>query len=106
MIDKSMKIILSGIFICLVAIAVIIAVKPVNIICNFPEQPVQKIELNDNEKVIQLASDRIAIYDDEKVLVFDFDSKEQIFRYIGKFDYSEYFKGDKYFVPEEPVGGE
>ena len=90
--DKFSKVILVGIFICLL----IIALKPNS---SVQVSPNANIDISSGEEIIQLAPNRIAVVVNSNVsgmkgtiLVFDFDSNTKSFNYVGTFNYADYFR--------------
>lgn len=102
MADKFSKVIFLGILICLI----IIASKP-NPYFNYSSAP-SNVNVENGEQIIQLAPNRIAVVDNRissgmrgTVLVYDFDSTSKTFKFIGKFNYVDYFNNpEKYGVPQ------
>lgn len=89
--DKFSKVILVGIFICLL----IIALRPNS---NVQVSPNPSINIGSGEEIIQLATNRIAVVDNRNnsgmrgtILVFDFDNNTKSFNFAGTFNYADYF---------------
>ena len=97
--DKFSKVILVGIFICLL----IIALKHNS---SVQVSPNANIDISSGEEIIQLAPNRIAVVDNSNnsgmrgtILVFDFDSNTKSFNFVGAFNYADYFRNpQKYGV--------
>lgn len=90
--DKINKLLLGGIFLCLV----FIAIKPTNIQVTYPSTNAE----NDNskEQIIQLAPNRIAVIDNSSsdsnrsgiMLVFEYDEDRRVFDYVSSMNYMDY----------------
>lgn len=89
--DKTTKIVMIGILICLI----IIAFKPVpSFYSNFPTS----LDVLSGETVVQLAENRIAIVDTNinsgmrgEVFVLEFNEGEKTFDLIGRYNYNDFF---------------
>ncbi|MFZ5642825.1 MAG: hypothetical protein ACOY46_04445 [Bacillota bacterium] len=98
--DRIKGLVLIGILICLV----IIALKPVpQMSVNQPQTP------GPGDSVIQLAENRIAIIETNNnsgaygtILVFDYDTKTNSFKLLGKYDYSDYLRNPHIAKPILP----
>jgi hypothetical protein len=89
--DKFTKLILIGILLCLIVIGN-------NSMNNQSATPNSNININAGEQVIQLAPNRIAVIDNRNnsgmrgtILIFDYDSNDKKFNYIGSMNYADYF---------------
>jgi len=100
--DKFSKLILVGILICLI----LITIKPNNIQVSSPN-PSINVSAGAREEIIQLASNRIAVVDNNinsgmrgTILIFDYDTNTKKFDYKGSMNYADYFRNpNKYGVP-------
>lgn len=100
--DKFSKLILVGILICLI----IIALKPNNIQVSSPN-PSTNVSVGAGDEIIQLAPNRIAVVDNNinsgmrgTILIFDYESNTESFKYVGSMNYADYFRNpSKYGLP-------
>ena len=90
--DNFSKVILVGIFICLL----IIALKHNS---GVQVSPNANIDISSGEEIIQLAPNRIAVVVNSNVsgmkgtiLVFDFDINTKSFNFVGTFNYADYLR--------------
>lgn len=90
--DKFSKVILVGVFICLL----LIALKPNG---SVQVSPNPNIDISSGEEIIQLAPNRIAVVDNRNnsgmrgtILVFDYDNNTKSFNFVGTFNYADYFR--------------
>ncbi|WP_164669972.1 hypothetical protein [Virgibacillus doumboii] len=92
--DKTSKIIMMGILICLA----IIAFKPTpSFHSNFPSS--LDVSAHNGETVVQLAENRIAIVDTNinsgmrgEMFVLEFNEDEKTFELIGRYNYVDFFR--------------
>ena len=90
--DNFSKVILVGIFICLL----IIALKHNS---SVQVSPNANTTISSGDEIIQLAPNRIAVVTNRfssgmggTILVFDFDSDTKSFNFVGTFNYADYFR--------------
>ncbi|TYR98613.1 hypothetical protein FZC84_14370 [Rossellomorea vietnamensis] len=91
MADKSSKIIMTGILICLI----IIAFKPVP---SFQSNMPASLDVSNGEAVVQLGENRIAVVDTNlnsgmrgEVFALEFNEEEETFDLIGRYNYVDFF---------------
>ena len=92
--DKTIKFLMTGIFICLV----IIALKPVpSFQSNFPSS--LNVDGDNGETVVQLAENRIAIVETNtnsgmhgEIFVMEFNEDKKTFDFIGRYNYNDFFQ--------------
>jgi hypothetical protein len=92
MTDKTNKILLVGILICLI----IIAYKPVP---SFQSNIPSSLDVSNGETVVQLSENRIAIIDTNlnsgmrgEVFVLEFNEDKKSFDLIGRYNYVDFFQ--------------
>lgn len=103
--DKSVKLILAGILVCLI----IIAFRSPSIQVSSPN-PYVSVEQTHGEQIIQLAPDRIAVIENNNnsgmygtVLIFDYDSNTKSFKYSGSMNYADYFRNPNKYGLQLPA---
>jgi hypothetical protein len=92
--QKIRDLVMVGILICLV----IIALKPTPSY-SFQSPPVSVSNDQTGESVVQLSENKIAVVKTNtnsgmhgQILVFEFDEKAKTFRFIGHYNYQDYFR--------------
>jgi len=105
------KMILTGIFICLV----VIAFKSFDVNVSSPNPNINVDANIDGKEIIQLAPNRIAVVDNVRssrmegiILIFDYDSETKNFAYTASMNYADYFNNpDEYGItqnsPKKPA---
>lgn len=100
MADKTVKIILMGILICLI----VIALKPVpSFQYNSPSS--LNVDSNSGETVVQLGQNRIAIVDNRtnsgmrgEIFVLEFNQEKKTFDLIGRYNYVDFFRNPQNYT--------
>ncbi len=82
--ERFKNLILIGILICLI----FIALKPTP---QFSVSGSPNVSIPANETITQVSQNRFALMKYDQVLLFDFDEKNNSFKFIGKLEYSDYF---------------